>query len=146
VIKLLQAAVNVKTQAAAILEPVLEIADSVMTYRRRHFEAPQLPGVLALVLLDDSNPRSLAFQINVLSELTAALLADSRAADPEAEQARISSLAGRLRSVDLNAVAAQHAQGIARPLLTCSTPWQQTLRLVQRVTSHYFNHITPRFS
>src|SRR5947207_7657294 len=37
VIKLLYAAVSVKTQPSLVLEPVLEIADSVMTYRRLYF-------------------------------------------------------------------------------------------------------------
>src|SRR6185369_12053422 len=67
-LKLLSAAAGVQSQPAAILEPVLEIADSVMTYRRRHFTAPQLAGVLDLLLRDDSNPRSLIFQVNLLRE------------------------------------------------------------------------------
>ena len=147
VIKLLQAAVNVKTQPTAVLEPVLEIADSVMTYRRQHFAAPQLPGVLALVLLDDSNPRSLAFQVSVLSEHASALMAEERAADPETEQARINSLSARLRSVDLNTLAAQHARGDAQPLLDLLSAWAADLAaLSNELNSHYFNLIAPRFS
>jgi uncharacterized alpha-E superfamily protein len=41
----------------------LELADSLITYRSRYKTEPQLPAVLDLVLADDSNPRSLVFQL-----------------------------------------------------------------------------------
>ena len=43
--------------------PLLEIADSTMTYRRRYFAQPQLAPVLDLLVADPTNARSLAFQI-----------------------------------------------------------------------------------
>ena len=46
-----------------MLEPLLEIADSSMTYRRRYFARPQLAPVLDLLLLDDTNTRAVAFQL-----------------------------------------------------------------------------------
>jgi uncharacterized alpha-E superfamily protein len=45
-----------------MLEPLLEIADSSMTYRRRYFTRPALPLVLDLLLADVTNARALAFQ------------------------------------------------------------------------------------
>jgi len=42
---------------------LLEIADSFMTYRARYLLTPQLAPVLDLLLLDESNPRSVAFQV-----------------------------------------------------------------------------------
>ena len=45
------------------LELLLELADSAMTYRGRYHAAPQLPRVLDLLLADDSNPRSILFQV-----------------------------------------------------------------------------------
>lgn len=41
----------------------LDLADSVITYRSRYRAEPQIPAVLDLVLADESNPRSLAFQL-----------------------------------------------------------------------------------
>jgi uncharacterized alpha-E superfamily protein len=41
----------------------LELSDSLITYRSRYQSEPQLPAVLDLVLADDSNPRSLIFQL-----------------------------------------------------------------------------------
>lgn len=47
----------------AILESVLEIADSVMTYRSRYLSSHQLDGALDLLVLDEGNPRSILFQM-----------------------------------------------------------------------------------
>ncbi len=41
----------------------LEVADSFITYRSRYRLEPMLPLVLDLLLLDDTNPRSIAFQL-----------------------------------------------------------------------------------
>ncbi len=41
----------------------LELADSFITYRSRYRLAPMLPLVLDLLLIDESNPRAIAFQL-----------------------------------------------------------------------------------
>ena len=46
---------------------LLELADSIITYRSRYRLDPMLPLVLDLLLLDETNPRSLAFQLAALS-------------------------------------------------------------------------------
>ena len=65
---LVEAGLTVEAGGWNALEPVLEIADSVMTYRRRYFAQPQWPTALDLLLADESNPRSLAFQIAALAD------------------------------------------------------------------------------
>ena len=52
----------------AVLEAVLEVADSSMTYRRRYMSSLQTAAVLDLLLSDESNPRSLAFQLVALAD------------------------------------------------------------------------------
>ena len=52
----------------SVLEAVLEVADSSITYRSRYSLLPQLAAVFDLVLLDDKNPRSVLFQINQLKK------------------------------------------------------------------------------
>jgi uncharacterized alpha-E superfamily protein len=58
---------------------VLEIADSAMTYRSRYLNAFQLVPFVDLLLLDEHNPRSCAFQLvaieNHLRELPRITLA-----------------------------------------------------------------------
>lgn len=48
------------------LAAVLEIADSTLTYRSRYLNSIQADLVLDLLLLDEGNPRSAAFQISKL--------------------------------------------------------------------------------
>ena len=48
------------------LATILEIADSTLTYRSRYLNALQLDLVLDLLLLDEGNPRSAAFQLSKL--------------------------------------------------------------------------------
>lgn len=47
---------------------VLELADSFITYRSRYRLDPLLPLVLDLLIVDETNPRSLAFQLRSASE------------------------------------------------------------------------------
>lgn len=49
-----------------MLEPLLEICDSVISYRMRYFSAPQLGPVLDLLIAEETNPRAAAFQIVAL--------------------------------------------------------------------------------
>lgn len=51
---------------ASALEAVLEMADSTITYRSRYNLMPHIAAVYDLVMLDESNPRSLAFQFRQL--------------------------------------------------------------------------------
>ncbi len=68
IVQLFRAGLCPEIQCSALLEPLLEISDSVMTYRRRYFAGVQFSSVLELLLLDEGNPRSLAFQLTALRE------------------------------------------------------------------------------
>jgi uncharacterized circularly permuted ATP-grasp superfamily protein/uncharacterized alpha-E superfamily protein len=54
--------------AGADLDWMLELADSIVTYRSRYMARPQWLPVLDLLLRDESNPRSVAFQLLGLHE------------------------------------------------------------------------------
>ena len=56
------------TAESGQLEMLLEIADSSMTYRSRYLTSLQTDLVLDLLLLDEANPRSAAFQLARLRE------------------------------------------------------------------------------
>jgi uncharacterized circularly permuted ATP-grasp superfamily protein/uncharacterized alpha-E superfamily protein len=53
---------------APLLEALLEIADSSMTYRRRYQGSVQPAAVIDLLLADEGIPRSLAFQLAAVAE------------------------------------------------------------------------------
>ncbi len=44
----------------------LEIADSTMTYRSRYFNVFDVAALVDLLLLDESNPRAVAFQLSAI--------------------------------------------------------------------------------
>jgi uncharacterized circularly permuted ATP-grasp superfamily protein/uncharacterized alpha-E superfamily protein len=50
------------------LEAILEMADSSITYRSRYLTSVQVDLVLDLLLVDEANPRSIAFQLARLRE------------------------------------------------------------------------------
>jgi uncharacterized alpha-E superfamily protein len=51
-----------------VLEAILEMADSSITYRSRYLTSVQVDLVLDLLLVDEANPRSIAFQLARLRE------------------------------------------------------------------------------
>ena len=58
------------------LRLLLELGDSFMTYRSRYLMTPMVAPVLDLLLLDESNPRSVAFQLRELDGHLAVLPSD----------------------------------------------------------------------
>jgi uncharacterized alpha-E superfamily protein len=52
-----------------LLEYLLEVADSSMTYRSRYFTTLQPVAVLDVLMADGTNPRSLYFQLSHLTDL-----------------------------------------------------------------------------
>ena len=64
VASILQGTVGVQQQyEAGVLNALLETADSVMTYRSRYLADLQAVAVIDLLLTDETNPRSIGFQL-----------------------------------------------------------------------------------
>ncbi|MFO1476118.1 MAG: circularly permuted type 2 ATP-grasp protein [Verrucomicrobiota bacterium] len=64
----------------SMLEALLEVADSTLTFRSRYNLLPHMPAVFDLVLLDDKNPRSVLFQVRQLAKHADRLPGDRAAA------------------------------------------------------------------
>jgi uncharacterized circularly permuted ATP-grasp superfamily protein/uncharacterized alpha-E superfamily protein len=56
-----------------MLDWLLDLSDSVITYRARHRRAPDWPSVIELLVFDGSNPRALTFQLAKLEKHVAQL-------------------------------------------------------------------------
>jgi uncharacterized alpha-E superfamily protein len=124
---------------------VLEIADSVMTYRRRYFSAPHLVGVLDLLLRDESNPRSLIYQINVLKDHAAALAQDAKSVVAHLAPGPIVALAVDIRAFRPDETAAQTPE--ASQLVALLNSWSKSLSdISDEVTNRYFSHSVSRAS
>ncbi|MBS1877309.1 MAG: circularly permuted type 2 ATP-grasp protein [Acidobacteria bacterium] len=61
-------ALGVEDNEADRLEALLEVSDSIITYRSRYMSSMQPELVVDLLLLDEANPRSVAFQLARLQE------------------------------------------------------------------------------
>ena len=58
--------VNVTEHDSALLEYILLICDSLMTYRRRYRSAVNTQAALDILLLDEANPRAMSYQLRHL--------------------------------------------------------------------------------
>lgn len=141
VLALVRAAVAVSGRPVLGLEPALEIADSMMTYRRRHFAEARRREVMELLLRDESNPRALAFQIRVLREHVLALPREGATEAAAVGHARLAALRGALESANLEALHAPDALAAWLGQLA-----SELTAFSDEVTGLYFVHTTPRVS
>ncbi|MEM6712115.1 MAG: circularly permuted type 2 ATP-grasp protein [Pseudomonadota bacterium] len=89
----------------AQLELLLDLADSVMSYRQRYAVTTDRTTALDLIVLDPNNPRSIAFQLEKINDHIHEI-SDHRAFEQSSDLQRLSfslwSKAHTLRAADLN--------------------------------------------
>jgi len=144
VARLVAAALRCAGTREVLLESLLEIADSVITYRRRYFSEPRTAGVLDLLLLDASNPRALAFQLGALEGHVANLPAGSNPEGVQRVQQRVAALASRLEG--LRAEQFDTEAGLAATAGQLAELEAELGGLSDLLTHVYFSHIVPRVS
>ena len=117
----------------SVLEAVLEVADSSITFRSRYTLLPTVPPVFDLVLLDDKNPRSVLFQIRQLAKHFEHLPKD-RESSPGSGKSIIAKCLARLNQTDARELAARrpglaaergaggHPTKFCKPCRNCPTP------------------------
>lgn len=108
---------------------LLELADSFITYRSRYRLDPMLPLVLDLLLLDESNPRSLAYQLSGISGHLATLPQSKQGASLTEERRVILSLLTAVRLADVEAFAADPTRRELRAAML------EQLRLLPQLTT-----------
>jgi uncharacterized alpha-E superfamily protein len=123
-----------------LLEDLLEVADSSMTYRRRYLATLQLAPVADLLLTDETNPRSVLFQIATLADHLDAL--PHEPVVPCAEQKRlVLSALMELRLADMNELCPLDEAG-ARPGLSglLDRLWAILPQVSEAISGVYLNH------
>jgi uncharacterized alpha-E superfamily protein len=146
-VHLVRAALSATGASDAVLEPLLEIADSSMTYRRRYYAQAQLAPVLDLLLADDGNPRSLAFQVNAMASHIDRLPRPPHAPVPTREQAAIICLEATLREADIKGFCEARRRGDSAPLDGLLNRFVTELQaLSDTITHYYFSHAGPQVS
>ena len=88
-----------------VLEAILEMADSSITYRSRYLTSVQVDLVLDLLLVDEANPRSIAFQLARLREHIGELPGSKTSIRRPAEERMALSLLNTVQLIDVRELA-----------------------------------------
>ncbi len=122
----------------ALLEWLLDLSDSLITYRARHMDTPDWPRVVDLLLFDPHNPRSGVFQLAKLAKHVRLL--------PGADAGALTELVEDIERVVAAATPPDIAQGelfgrgavMDDVLAQCQ---QVAVRLSDALTLRYFSHV-----
>ncbi len=145
--RLVRAALTVDARGPLMLEALLEIADSLMTYRRRYFTQLQLHSVLHLLVLDDTNPRSLEYQLAALADHAANLPEDPSRPGAGRESRLVDSMRNALIRLDLTALAQARSGDTLEPFSAALDQVDGALAgLSDSLTQHYFSHTLTQVS
>lgn len=124
------------------MDLLLDIWDSVMTYRSRYLAAPRLAAVLDLLMCDENNPRALGFQLAALAGHMDRLVAISgETGFLRAEQQLMTVLCGTVRTTDVTVIARYDTDGgfiDAERLL--ETLRSRLWELSEVISREYFTH------
>ncbi|HEX3147359.1 MAG TPA: circularly permuted type 2 ATP-grasp protein [Gemmataceae bacterium] len=125
-----------------VLDAVLEVADSAMTYRRRYMGTLRAEAVLDLVVLDESNPRSLCAQLAALEDDVSHLPRPARLAGRGPDQRLALAALGAVRLAEAEKLAATFDN--SRPDLRTLLDEVGTLlpALSDTITLQYLSHLT----
>jgi uncharacterized circularly permuted ATP-grasp superfamily protein/uncharacterized alpha-E superfamily protein len=118
----------------ARLEWVLELADSIVTYRSRYRARPEWLPLLDLLVRDESNPRSIAFQLNGLRDYVKRI---EQAYGPFGEE-RLKAALAALASIDASADLRPDSARFAAMLDTWHAAAHQ---LSEQLGLHFFSHV-----
>ncbi len=125
----------------SLLECLLEVADSSMTYRTRYYTTLQPLAVLDVLMADETNPRSLDFQLSHLADLYQKLprhlpddlqaMRDALASVAQFRSARVEVPVARRRDV---------GEWFRR-----SVPLERFLRELERLLPSWSNNLSSRY-
>ena len=124
------------------MDLLLEVWDSVMTYRSRYLASPRLAAVFDLLMCDEANPRSLAFQLAALDSQVDRLVSfsgDTGFLRPE--QKMMTVLCGIVRTTDVMVLARyDHDGGFDDAERLLETFRSRLWELSELISREYFTH------
>ncbi len=133
--------------AAAEIEPclqvLLQIADSSITYRSRYSTVLQTGLVLQLLLSDESNPRSVGFQLATLLHQIDRLQENDQAVQNGIERPLAQKVLTAVRKSDMHELAGRDDDGRFPALEELIGQVKMTLyELSEALTARYLSHLT----
>ena len=141
-ITLITTALLEAAQADALtLEAVLEVADSLITSRSRYLTSLELAPTLDLLLTDETNPRSVAYQLVRITQHIEQLPRDKSQPLRSAEQRLAMSMLSNVRMVDLDLLCEAADAGQSSKLHGLLIRFLDQLpKLSELVTNQYLIH------
>ena len=131
------------------LQSLLEVSDSLMTYRGRYKSTFQLAPVLDLLVADETNPKSLAFQLSQLADHVEHLPQQSERRFSCAEERIALKMLTDVRLLDLTGMQCGVDEPENESLATFLSSMETLLKeFAQHVTGHYLSRVpaTPHYT
>jgi uncharacterized circularly permuted ATP-grasp superfamily protein/uncharacterized alpha-E superfamily protein len=131
------------------LQALLEVSDSLMTYRGRYRSSFQLAPVLDLLLADEGNPKSLAFQFNQLAVHVEQLPHQDERRFASKEERIVLEMQTAIRLFDLSAIhCGEGSAGIEALTVFLTTLQTQLKEFAEQVSAHYLTRVpsTPHYA
>ncbi len=131
------------SEIESCLEVLLQIADSSITYRTRHLTDVRTDHVLELLLADEANPRSVAFQLVELLEQIEHLPGRDTDESASPEQRLITKALGLVRQAWMSDLAKRDEEGKLNQLGELSQQLRATLfDFSDALTARYLSHLS----
>ena len=130
------------------LQVLLEISHSLMTYRGRYRSSFQLAPVLDLLLLDETNPRSLAFQIQQINGHVEKLPRPGSISFASLEEKLALEMTATVRLLDLTSINIEELSEDKTLAAFFTTIDTLLARFSEQITAHYLSRVpsTPHYS
>ncbi|ALG69493.2 circularly permuted type 2 ATP-grasp protein [Beggiatoa leptomitoformis] len=131
---------TVNEDEAVLLENLLVVTDSLLTYRRRYRSYLQVNATLELLLQNELNPRSIGYQLEQLSNFIATLRNGDDTPYRAAEERVILEALTQVRLADVDALAI-FVDGFRKDLDQLLVRlWHLIPALSDAITNSYFSH------
>ena len=140
---------QVCNDAGNTLQSLLEVSDSLMTYRARYKSTFQLAPVLDLLLADESNPKSLAFQFSQLASHVEHLPRQDERRFSCAEERIALQMLTTVRLLDLTGIVCGAKDSQDEKLASFLTAMEALLKeFGQQISGHYLSRVpaTPHYT
>jgi uncharacterized circularly permuted ATP-grasp superfamily protein/uncharacterized alpha-E superfamily protein len=129
---------------SAVLEALLEVGDSVITYRSRYLTTLQCAPVLDLLLTDETNPRAIVYQLAALAAHVERLPRDETMPALTAAQRLTLSLVNNVRLAEIDLLCATDPHNQRLHLITLlSAVLTEVFALSETITHAYLSHTEP---
>jgi uncharacterized alpha-E superfamily protein len=126
---------------SSLLDAILEIADSSLTYRRRYFTHLDAAAVVDLLVADESNPRSVAYQVAMIEQHLCSLPRQASHPQGSPHIQLILELKTKIRLADLRVVCQVNDKGIRPGLVDLMADVIDKMQQVAEFLSQiYFSH------